>query len=77
MLKTFDLVGALDNWKGGGLPVNQTVNIVLNNSSRLATGEISITAALATNEEVDYAVDQLITNLETVRKKAKDKLQKK
>jgi hypothetical protein len=62
--------------KKGDLPANQMVNIVVNSFSTLRDGSIAITADLAADQEVDYAVDQLIKDLGVVRKKAKEKIKK-
>lgn len=72
----FGVVGIMDGWKKGDLPGKQMVNIVLNNYSTLNDGNITLTAKLATDSEVDHAIDQLIHDLETVRKKAKEKIGK-
>lgn len=66
----------MDGWKIGDLPGNQMVNIVLNKRMTLHDGSLSLTSRLATDGEIDYAVDQLIKELEDVRKKAKDKIKK-
>lgn len=76
MKKMFGVIGIMDGWKKGDLPGNQMVNIVLNRCSALHDGSISLTAELATDGEVDHAVDQIIKNLEVVRKKAKDTIHK-
>jgi len=64
----------MDGWKVGDLPGNQMVNIVLNRCMTLHDGSISLTSHLVSDGEVDYAVDQLIKELEAVRRKAKDKI---
>jgi hypothetical protein len=70
----FGVVGIMDGWKKGDLPGNQMVNIVLNSYSTLKDGNIALTAQLATDSEVDHAIDQLIHDLEAVRKVAKKKI---
>lgn len=72
----FGVVGTMDGWKKGDLPGNQMVNIVLNSNTTLNDGSVAITAQLASNQEVDNAIDQLIKDLEVVRKKAKEKIKK-
>lgn len=67
----FGVVGILDKWKKGDLPGNQMVNIVLNSYSSSNDGTILITPQLATDEEVDNAVNQLINDLEKARVAAK------
>ena len=72
----FDVVGILDGWKKGDMPGNQMVNIVLNECTTIHDGSIAVTPRLATDEEVDFAVDKLIKDLEAARKKAKEKIKK-
>lgn len=72
----FGVVGILDGWKKGDLPGNQMVNIVLNSYSTLRDGNIAITSQLASDTEVDYAIDGLIKDLNMARKKAKEKIKK-
>ena len=72
----FGVVGILDGWKEGDLPGYQMVNIVLNSHCKMENGDIAITAQLASNEEVDFAIDCLIKDLETARKKAKEKIKR-
>lgn len=72
----FNVIGILDNWKKGDLPGNQMVNIILNDYATIHNGNISLTAELASDDEIDYAVDKLIKDLEQVRKKAKNNIAK-
>ena len=72
----FGVVGILDGWKKGDMPGPQMVNIVLNSYTSAYDGSIAITHDLATEGEVDHAVDQLIKDLESTRKKAKEKIKK-
>jgi len=74
MMHEFSVTGIMDGWKIGDLPGNQMVNIVLNEYLTRNNGNISLTPLLATEGEVDYAVDKLIQELEAVRRKAKDKI---
>lgn len=71
MESKFGVVGILDKCKVGDLPGNQMVNIVLNSYSSSNDGTISITPQLATDVEVDNAVNQLINDLEKARVAAK------
>lgn len=52
------------------------VSIILNSYATLNNGSVAITARLASDQEVDYAVDQLIKDLKVARKKAKEKIKK-
>ena len=72
----FGVVGVMDGWKKGDVSGKQMVNIVLNQYSKLHDGNIALTARLLTDSEVDYAIDNLIRDLEAARKKAKEKIKK-
>lgn len=72
----FDVIGTLDGWKKGDMPGNQMVTIVLSEYFRTSNGLIEATAQLATDKEIDYAVDRLIDQLEGARKKGKEKIRK-
>ncbi|MBV1790797.1 hypothetical protein KQ940_22270 [Marinobacterium sp. D7] len=76
MKGTFGVAGILDGWKKGDVPGNQMVDIVVKSHSTIRDGLISISAQLANDDEVDYAIDELIKDLESVRKKAKDNIRK-
>jgi len=76
MSSKFGLIGTMDGWKKGDLPFNQMVSIILNSYSTIEDRTIAITSQLASDTEVDYAIDQLIKDLEIVRKKAKEKINK-
>lgn len=76
MAGKFGVIGDLDNWKVGDMPGNQMVYIVLNEYFTTHTGYVTVTAKLATEAEVDFAIDHLIKDLETARKKAKEKIRK-
>ena len=67
----FEVKGILDNWKKGGLPGDQIVEIVLGDHSLDEDGLINITHQLASSFEVDDAIDSLIEQLEIVRDQAK------
>lgn len=70
----FGLVGRMDKWKKGDLPANQMVNIFLNHYGTNSDGKILLTCQLASDAEVDHEIDNLIKELESVRKKAKLKI---
>jgi uncharacterized protein YjbJ (UPF0337 family) len=74
MAGKFGVIGDLDKWKSGDLPGNQMVYVVLNDHFTTNTGHITVTAKLASEGEVDFAIDQLIKDLEKIRKKAKEKI---
>ncbi|MFA6040744.1 MAG: hypothetical protein WC733_04525 [Methylophilus sp.] len=67
----FNVIGILDDWKKGDLPGNQMVNVVLNDHFTIRNRYVALTAQLASDEEVDFAIDKLIKDLEVVRVKAK------
>ena len=70
----FGVIGIMDGIKKDDLPGNQMVYIVLNSWETLNNGNIAVTAQLATDREVNDNIDQLIHDLETVRKMAKKKI---
>jgi len=72
----FKVKGILDNWKKGDFPNNQMVEIVLGDHSLNNDGLICITPQLASNFEVDEAIDSLIEQLEIVRNQAKKNIRK-
>ncbi|MEJ1366292.1 MAG: hypothetical protein RPU42_14550 [Candidatus Sedimenticola sp. (ex Thyasira tokunagai)] len=72
----FKVVGLLDGWKKGDPPGAQQVNIVLDKIFTTPKGDIAITPLLATEQEVDYEVDQLIKGLESIRRKAKSNIKR-
>ena len=76
MRNIFGVCGVLDKWKKGDLPGSEMVAITLDIYSSSNEGVISLTPQLASDEEVDYAVDQIIRDLEKVRKKAKERIRK-
>ena len=67
----FGIVGTMDKWKKGDFPNNQMVSITLENYLAKTDEKILLSCELASDGEVDYAIDNLIKNLEFIRKKAK------
>lgn len=67
----FGVLGILDDWEKGDIRGDQMVNIILNSHSSIRKGIICISPQLASDREVDEVVDQLIRDLESVRKEAK------
>jgi hypothetical protein len=61
----------LKNWKPGDLPMNAAVSIGVVDQSVRPTGEVLISAQLMTDQEVDFAIDGIINELEQIRKSAK------
>lgn len=76
MAGKFGVIGDLDNWKPGDIPGNQMVYVVLNEHFTTKDGHVTVTAKLATEAEVDFAIDHLIKDLERTRNKAKEKIRK-
>jgi hypothetical protein len=72
----FGVIGKMDDWKKGDLPNNEMVYIVLNEQYALPNGNISLTGSLASDREIDEAVDQIIKDIELARKMAKHKIKK-
>ena len=60
-------------WKKGDLPHDPAVSIVLNEWSTI-NGLITISMSLASDTEIDFAIDQLKADLEVARKKAKSRI---
>ena len=71
MSGNFGVFNPLRTWKSGDLPVDPFVNIILNEYGKQDDGLISVTANLATDSEIDYAVDRLRDHLEKARGEAK------
>jgi len=67
----FGIFNPFQKWKKGDLPGDPTVSIVLNEYATYEGGVISISATLATDSEIDYAIDGLQKSLESARKEAK------
>lgn len=72
----FRIVGTMDKWKKGDLPGNQRVDIVLVHYSKTKDGSICITPQLASDEEVDNAVNQLGLDLKKAGIAAKKSIKK-
>ncbi|MDT7848121.1 hypothetical protein Q9292_00760 [Methylophilus sp. VKM B-3414] len=66
----FGVLNPFHKWKKGDLPGDPTVSIVLNEYVTYEEG-IIISATLATDSEIDYAIDGLQKSLESARKEAK------
>ena len=68
----FGIINPFKKWKKGDLPRDPTVSLILKEGYFSNTdGDICVSATLASDYEIDYAVDQLQKNLESVRKEAK------
>ena len=67
----FGVFNPFQKWKKGDLPGDPTVSVVLNEYSTSEEGIVSISSTLATDSEIDYTIDELQKNLESVRKEAK------
>ncbi|WP_198120383.1 hypothetical protein [Massilia rhizosphaerae] len=73
-MSKFFVSSNLQNWKSGDCPANAFVSIGVNEHIALPNGELLISAQLATDGEVDYAVDGLIAELEKIRRAAKTRI---
>ena len=71
---TFALYSPYKTWKKGNLPCVPTVNVEVSAYSPLEDGAILIGHSLASDGEVDFVIDTLIKELESVRKSAKKEL---
>lgn len=66
----FRVFNPFQKWKKGDLPCDPTVTIALNQWGT-NDGIVTISASLATNTEIDFAIDQLKKDLESARNEAK------
>ncbi|GAA5013107.1 hypothetical protein GCM10025794_01370 [Massilia kyonggiensis] len=61
---------SLDKWRAGGMPAGATVAIGI--ADRIDVhGDVLISAQLMSDGEVDEAIDNLVAELEELRRKAK------
>lgn len=67
----FGVLNPFKKWKKGDFPCSPTVTIVLNEVLHLKDGSIGLSASLAADAEIDWVIDQLIKDLEAVRRDAK------
>ena len=61
-------------WKKGDMPCDPTVTIVLNEYGTKADGSVVISSSLASDSEIDFAINRLQEDIELVRKGAKKTL---
>ena len=66
----FGVFNPFQKWKKGDLPCDPTVTIALNQWGT-NDGVVTISESLASDTEIDFAIDQLKKNLESARKEAK------
>lgn len=71
MSGTFGILNPLQGWKAGDLPADPVVVVVLSEWHTMPEGQIAISATLATDTEIDFAIDRLAKDLESVRQEAK------
>jgi hypothetical protein len=69
----FGVLNPSSKWKKGDLPCDPVMYISLN-SSGTKDGNVIITGSLASEGEIDYAINKLKGDLELARKEAKRKL---
>lgn len=68
----FGVFNPFEKWKKGDAPCDPTVALKLKGPVFIdGDGSIMISALLATDSEIDFAVEQLQKNLEAARKEAK------
>ena len=72
----FGVFNPFRGWKKGDLPMDPTVEIVIHGAQKREDGRVSLTATLASDEEIDYTVDELKQGLESARREAKRTLKK-
>jgi len=75
-MSKFLVLSNLEGWKPSDLPMNAFVSICLAEYIRTQNGMLSLTAQLATDTEIDLAVNGLIDDLEKIRKQAKARVEK-
>ncbi|MDP3668278.1 MAG: hypothetical protein Q8R69_01105 [Telluria sp.] len=73
-MSRFFVFSNLQDWKSGDFPADAFMSIGIADHVALPTGQLLITAQLATDVEIDYAVDGLIAELENVRRAAKTRI---
>jgi hypothetical protein len=66
----FGVLNPFQKWKKGDLPCDPTVTVILNQCG-MNEGITTISASLASDTEIDFAIDQLKRDLESARKVAK------
>ena len=66
----FGVFNPFQKWKKGDLPCDPTVTIALNQWGT-NDGVVTISASLASDTEIDFAIDQLKKDLESASKEAK------
>lgn len=74
MSRKFGVFNPFKKWKKGDLPYDPTVTIALSQWGT-SDGVVTISESLASDTEIDFAIDQLKLDLESVRKEAKQVLQ--
>lgn len=70
MKGTFGVINQFLKWKKGDLPCDPTVILALNEWG-MKDDVVTIFGTLASDAEIDFAVDQLKKHLELARKEAK------
>lgn len=76
MSRIFGVFNPLRIWKKDDLPVDPVVHIVVAQPQIHGDGEIVLTASLASDQEIDFAVNEMQKDLEEVRREAKRTLDK-
>ena len=66
----FGVFNPFQKWKKSDLPFDPTVTVALNQWGT-NHGVVTISASLASDTEIDFAIDQLKKDLESARKEAK------
>jgi hypothetical protein len=73
MLGKFGVLNPFHDWKKEDFPCDPTVSIMLDQYGK-NDRIIEISASLASDSEIDFAIDQLKNDLESTRRKAKQVL---
>lgn len=64
----------LRKWKKGQMPISPFINLSVGSDGISRDHDILISSQLATDQEIDYAVNNLIKELEKLRNEAKKEL---
>ncbi len=66
----FGIINPFRNWKIGDLPCDPTITVVLKEWSMI-DAFVTVSASLASDSEIDSAIDRLMKDLESTRSEAK------
>lgn len=76
MLRMFDVLNLMSDWKKGDLPMDPVIQIIANGIQKRKDGSVLITQSLVCDSEIDYVIDELHKELELIRSEAKRTIKK-